>query len=397
MKRYMLGLAGVLLLVASGYAQKSALSSGQVQFFDNNGAPLIGGQISTCVAGQTCGVSPANPQASYTTAAGGTPNANPVVLDSAGRASIWLTPGLSYKIEAYTSLGVLLWSQDAVPGGSLVGTSTVAANLVYAGPSSGSAATPTFRALLSADLPGITLGGLTAGTSNNGVVVGNNTGATAFIAFNSNAAYFLNGNKAFSIPQLANLGAGLIPSTSTVNLYEYRDLGPLSICNGTTSSAVPVQALSDTPASNFPAPTCRVGSNSIFASMLYSATSQTIQIQTLLPDDWTSGTGNDVRLFFADVSDTNTGHSEAINVSAACSTPGSTVDPTFNTAQVATAAVRSVAGILNEMTLSTWTSIGCSAGYLLYLKIGLDSSRTATGNMDLDRVEMRIKVQKTAL
>lgn len=53
------------------------------QFFDNNGNPLVGGLIYSYVAGTN------TPQASYTDASGSTPAANPVVLDSAGRADIW--------------------------------------------------------------------------------------------------------------------------------------------------------------------------------------------------------------------------------------------------------------------------------------------------------------------
>lgn len=61
------------------------------QFFDENGDPLSGGKIYTYVAGTS------TPAATYTDYSGATPNANPVVCDSGGRAAIWLGAG-SYKI-----------------------------------------------------------------------------------------------------------------------------------------------------------------------------------------------------------------------------------------------------------------------------------------------------------
>jgi len=83
------------------------------QFFDNNGNPLSGGKIYTYAAGTT------TPQATYTTASGGTAHTNPIVLDSAGRVpsgEIWLTDGLSYKFEIKTSTEVLIGTYDNVIG-----------------------------------------------------------------------------------------------------------------------------------------------------------------------------------------------------------------------------------------------------------------------------------------
>ena len=83
------------------------------QFFDNNGQPLSGGKIYTYAAGTT------TPQATYTSASGVTPHANPIVLDSAGRVpggEIWLTDGLIYKFVIETSLAVLIGTYDNVAG-----------------------------------------------------------------------------------------------------------------------------------------------------------------------------------------------------------------------------------------------------------------------------------------
>lgn len=61
------------------------------QFFDNNGRPLANGLLYTYQSGTT------TPQATYTDWGGLTPNTNPVVLNARGEASIWITPGQSYK------------------------------------------------------------------------------------------------------------------------------------------------------------------------------------------------------------------------------------------------------------------------------------------------------------
>lgn len=80
------------------------------QFFTNNGVPLNGGLIYTYDAGTT------TPAATYTSSSGGTPNTNPIVLDSAGRtpAQIWLTAGSSYKFVLQTSAGVLIQTNDNI-------------------------------------------------------------------------------------------------------------------------------------------------------------------------------------------------------------------------------------------------------------------------------------------
>jgi hypothetical protein len=61
------------------------------QFFDNNGAPLAGGKLFTYQAGTS------TPQPTYTDSSGAVENTNPVILDSSGRAAVWLDVELSYK------------------------------------------------------------------------------------------------------------------------------------------------------------------------------------------------------------------------------------------------------------------------------------------------------------
>lgn len=83
------------------------------QFFDNNGVILSGGKIYTYAAGTT------TPQATYTSALGITPHANPIILDSAGRVpggEIWLTDGLAYKFKIDTVTDILIGTYDNIVG-----------------------------------------------------------------------------------------------------------------------------------------------------------------------------------------------------------------------------------------------------------------------------------------
>ena len=69
-----------------------------IQFFDDAGAPLSGGLLYTYEAGTT------TPKATYTTSVGDIVNANPLVLDSVGRGTMFLDG--SYKFDLRTSADV---------------------------------------------------------------------------------------------------------------------------------------------------------------------------------------------------------------------------------------------------------------------------------------------------
>ena len=82
-------------------------TSGKFQAFDSAGNPLAGGKVYTYAAGTT------TPQATYTTQAGTTANANPVILDASGRADIWLG-SLAYRIIVKTSADVTVYDTDNI-------------------------------------------------------------------------------------------------------------------------------------------------------------------------------------------------------------------------------------------------------------------------------------------
>ena len=77
------------------------------QFFDNAGAVLNGGKIYFYEAGTT------TPLNVYQNAALTTPHAQPVVLDAAGRATIYF-PADSFKVVVKTSADVELYTVDDV-------------------------------------------------------------------------------------------------------------------------------------------------------------------------------------------------------------------------------------------------------------------------------------------
>ena len=106
--------AAVLLVVALpgllAAQTGTVMPEPKIQFFDNNGDPLGGGKLYSYAAGTT------TPQDTYTTNTLGVANANPVILDSAGRATVFLNQSLSYKFELRTSAEVVIWTQDGITG-----------------------------------------------------------------------------------------------------------------------------------------------------------------------------------------------------------------------------------------------------------------------------------------
>lgn len=82
-------------------------------FYDNSGNPLSGGKVFTYDAGTLVN------RATYTDRDGGTPNPNPVILDSAGRADIWLDLNVPYKIVVKNAdESVVISDVDAFYGGA---------------------------------------------------------------------------------------------------------------------------------------------------------------------------------------------------------------------------------------------------------------------------------------
>jgi hypothetical protein len=83
------------------------LPSPKMQFFDLNGDPLNGGKVNTYEAGTS------TRKATYTTAAASVANANPVILDSRGEASIFWSTGV-YKIVLTDSADSEVYTVDNI-------------------------------------------------------------------------------------------------------------------------------------------------------------------------------------------------------------------------------------------------------------------------------------------
>lgn len=85
----------------------SLFTSGRYQGFDSAGVPLSGGKLWTYAAGTL------TPLATYTTQSGGIENSNPVTLDSAGRAPVWLSSS-SYRMILKSSAGSTITDDDNI-------------------------------------------------------------------------------------------------------------------------------------------------------------------------------------------------------------------------------------------------------------------------------------------
>ena len=79
----------------------------RIQFLDADGDPLSGGKLYTYAAGTT------NNLATYSDSALSSANANPVVLDAGGRATVFLQ-AKAYKFKLDNSSDVEQWTQDNV-------------------------------------------------------------------------------------------------------------------------------------------------------------------------------------------------------------------------------------------------------------------------------------------
>ena len=107
MKRLSLIIAALFFLGIQSYSQRVPMPYAKIQFFTKNGKPLAGGKLYSYVAGTT------TPKTTYQSASGAA-NTNPVILDAAGRADVWLDATTSYKFILYDSHDVEQWSVDNI-------------------------------------------------------------------------------------------------------------------------------------------------------------------------------------------------------------------------------------------------------------------------------------------
>ncbi|MGH7594676.1 MAG: hypothetical protein ACRELE_12620 [Gemmatimonadales bacterium] len=113
---------GAILTVPLAYAQISVVPiiNPHMTFVDAAGLPCSQCTLSTFAAGTT------TPLATYTDSTGTAQNTNPIVLDPAGGANVWLS-GNSYKLVLKSFLGATIWTVDNVNPGGLLPCSTPSA------------------------------------------------------------------------------------------------------------------------------------------------------------------------------------------------------------------------------------------------------------------------------
>jgi hypothetical protein len=80
----------------------------KLQFFGTDGLPLVGGKLYTYAAGTT------TPIATYTDNTQASLNTNPIILDSAGQANVWLADSITYKYTLTTPTNVPLFTVDYI-------------------------------------------------------------------------------------------------------------------------------------------------------------------------------------------------------------------------------------------------------------------------------------------
>ena len=156
--------------------------------WDTLGNPLVGGQLFTYVAGTV------TPISTYKDAALTIANTNPIILDGAGRATVFLTPGLSYKFVQQDALGVIVWTQDGVIAGGAAPdpSSTVVARTTLTGTQDNFALPQNCSTLYCGNVAPLTITGFTAGYDGQQVNVVAN-GQPVLLAYNSSGS--LAGNR----------------------------------------------------------------------------------------------------------------------------------------------------------------------------------------------------------
>src|SRR5262249_20258696 len=85
-----------------------ALALPRLQLFDANGDPLAGGRLYSYHGGTT------TPLATYNSAAGTSPNANPAIADAGGFLDVWLTFATAYKISIHAANDTALSTIDNI-------------------------------------------------------------------------------------------------------------------------------------------------------------------------------------------------------------------------------------------------------------------------------------------
>ncbi len=146
---------------------------------------------------------------------------------------------------------------------------------------------------------------------------------------------------------------------------------PMAACQDATATLI-----WDTPTSNPAVAACITGTNTQkgVAEFADGANSLSVQYTALLPDDWTSTGGVDVK--FKWLTSATTG-SVVWQIATSCVADAETDDPSFNTANTVTDAAKGTANQTNDATITGITMTGCAAGELLHIKVLRDPAHAS--------------------
>ena len=196
-------------------------------FIDANGDPYSGGKLYFYEAGSS------TPEATYNSDAGDTPNANPVILDSAGRptSEIWLTGGQAYKVKLTDADDVEVWTEDDVTG-----TNDLTNDVSEWVPGT----TPTYISSSSFSVAGDQTSVYTVGrrvkVADSG---GTKYGTIATSAYTSLTTITLDGNSDSLASQTLTLEYGIInPTNTSLPILDEDDMASDSAVSATTQQSI---------------------------------------------------------------------------------------------------------------------------------------------------------------
>lgn len=174
------------------------------------------------------------PLAVYTDAALTVAHAHPVVADAEGVLPVIYLQALAYRLLVTDSAGATIFpAQDNVY--AIPEAAVQAANLVYAGPTSGAAAVPTFRALVAADLPNVVTAQACQGrlTLTSGVAVTSadvtGAGTLYFTPYQGNSVALYSGTAWVSYTLTERSLALVVTANTNYDVFLYDNAGTLTL------------------------------------------------------------------------------------------------------------------------------------------------------------------------
>lgn len=162
---------------------------------------------------------------------------------------------------------------------------------------------------------------------------------------------------------------------------------PAAGCNASTASSA-----WDLPSANAPLPTC-YGTSYRFGTLDYDdAANETATYHFQLPTGWTGNVDLTVWGFTG-----GTSQSFKLTIATVCvATSSDILNPTFNATQTVTVTSPGTANQAFTFTQTNVTKTGCSAGNMMIMKIGRDTTDTSTDVLSITESDVSIRVTPQA-